>query len=69
MVNTNASLDQEYRKVASYKPLVDSYKTQITELEAKTASRGKEVEGLKWELEKAKEELKVSRIISRSGIG
>jgi hypothetical protein len=43
---------------------MESYKTQISELEGKAASRGKEVEGLKWELEKVRGELKVRGIIA-----
>lgn len=58
-MDTNAQLETEFRKVASFKPLVESYKTQITELESKSAARGKEVEGLRWELEKVRGELKV----------
>ncbi len=64
LVNTNAQLDAEFRKVASFKPLMESYKTQISELEGKAASRGKEVEGLKWELDKVRGELKVRGIIA-----
>ncbi|CAG7854040.1 Protein Hook homolog 3 Short=h-hook3; Short=hHK3 [Serendipita indica DSM 11827] len=58
LVDTNAQLDAEFSKVASFKPLVDSYKTQLGELENKAASRAKEVESLKWELEQTKGKLK-----------
>ncbi|KAF8136153.1 HOOK-domain-containing protein [Boletus edulis] len=44
LVDKNASLEEEYRKVAAFKPLMDSYKNQIAELETKVASRTHEIE-------------------------
>ncbi|KAG8768744.1 hypothetical protein FRC16_006926, partial [Serendipita sp. 398] len=58
LVDNNAQLDAEFRKVASFKPLMESYKTQLTELEAKNSARAKEMETLKWELEQTKGKLK-----------
>ncbi|KAG8811256.1 hypothetical protein FRC17_002555 [Serendipita sp. 399] len=60
LVDTNAQLDAEFRKVASFKPLMESYKTQLTELESKNSARAKEMETLKWELDQTKGKLKLA---------
>lgn len=60
LVDKNASLEEEYRKVAAFKPLMESYKTQIAELEGKAASRSKEIESLRFELEQTKTKLKIT---------
>ncbi|CCM03827.1 uncharacterized protein FIBRA_05976 [Fibroporia radiculosa] len=60
LVDKNASLEEEYRKVAAFKPLMDSYKTQISELETKASARTKELDTLRFELDQAKAKLKVS---------
>jgi protein HOOK3 len=65
LVDNNAQLDTEFRKVASFKPLMENYKNQISELESKAAARGKEVETLKWELEQAKAKQKVDISVAR----
>lgn len=59
LVDTNASLESEFRKVASFKPLMESYKQQINELEGKHTARSKEITTLKYELEQTKGHLKV----------
>ncbi|KAJ3545756.1 hypothetical protein NM688_g5588 [Phlebia brevispora] len=60
LVDKNASLEEEYRKVAAFKPLMESYKTQIGDLEAKTSARSKEIDTLKFELEQTKAKLKIT---------
>lgn len=60
MVDKNATLEEEYRKVSTYKPLVESYKAQITELETKGSSRGIELDNLRFELEQTKTQLKIA---------
>lgn len=60
LVDKNASLEEEYRKVAAFKPLMESYKLQITELESKTSSRSKEIDTLKFELDQTRSKLKMS---------
>ncbi|CAL1703949.1 unnamed protein product [Somion occarium] len=60
LVDKNASLEEEYRKVAAFKPLMESYKTQIAELETKSSSRSKELDALRFELEQTKSKLKVA---------
>ena len=60
LVDKNASLEEEYRKVAAFKPLMESYKIQIAELEGKASQRSKENDTLKFELEQTKSKLKVT---------
>ncbi|TFK82645.1 HOOK-domain-containing protein [Polyporus arcularius HHB13444] len=61
LVDKNAALEDEYRKVAAFKPLMESYKSQIAELETKTSARSKEIDALKFELEQTKSKLKVTQ--------
>ncbi|KAF8894385.1 HOOK protein-domain-containing protein [Infundibulicybe gibba] len=60
LVDKNASLEEEYRKVAAFKPLMDSYKNQIAELEAKSSARGSDIEDLKFKLEQSNTKLKIT---------
>lgn len=60
LVDKNASLEEEYRKVAAFKPLMDSYKTQIADLETKASSRTKELDTIRFELEQTKTKLKIT---------
>ncbi|KAI0798101.1 HOOK-domain-containing protein [Abortiporus biennis] len=60
LVDKNASLEEEYRKVAAFKPLMESYKNQIAELETKSSSRTKEVDALRFELDQTKTKLKIA---------
>ena len=60
LVDKNASIEEEYRKVAAFKPLMESYKTQIAELESKSSARAKEGEGFKFELEQTRIKLKIA---------
>ncbi|KAH7927726.1 HOOK-domain-containing protein [Leucogyrophana mollusca] len=60
LVDKNASLEEEYRKVAAFKPLMESYKNQISELETKVSSRTQELETSKFELEQTRTKLKIT---------
>ncbi|KAL1947543.1 hypothetical protein VTO73DRAFT_13267 [Trametes versicolor] len=60
LVDKNAALEEEYRKVAAFKPLMESYKSQIAELETKASARSKENDALKYELEQTKTKLKLT---------
>ncbi|TFK72592.1 HOOK-domain-containing protein [Pluteus cervinus] len=51
LVDKNAALEEENRKVSVFKPLLDSYKSQNTDLEAKLSSRVHEIESLRFESE------------------
>lgn len=59
-MDKNASLEEEYRKVAGFKPLMESYKNQIADLETKASSRSKEIDALKFELDQTKNKLKIT---------
>ncbi|KAG0705331.1 HOOK-domain-containing protein [Suillus ampliporus] len=60
LVDKNAALEEDYRKVAAFKPLMESYKNQIAELEGKVSTRSQEVETVKFELEQTRTKLKIA---------
>ncbi|KAF7295154.1 hypothetical protein MIND_01054100 [Mycena indigotica] len=60
LVDVNASLEEEYRKVAAFKPLMESYKNQIAELESKHSARAQELDALRFELSESKNKLKIA---------
>lgn len=60
LVDQNAALEEEYRRVSAFKPLMESYKNQITDLETKNSSRAKEIDALKYELDQSKARLKIA---------
>jgi protein HOOK3 len=60
LVDKNATLEEDYRKVAAFKPLMDSYKTQIAELETKGSTRAQEIDKLSFELEQTRAKLKMA---------
>ncbi|PPQ78150.1 hypothetical protein CVT25_015483 [Psilocybe cyanescens] len=60
LVDKNASLEEEYRKVAAFKPLMESYKTQILDLESKNSSRSQEINTLNFELEQSRTKLRIA---------
>lgn len=61
LVNKNAALEEDYRKVAAFKPLMESYKSQIADLENKHASKTQEMETLKFELDQTRTKLKITQ--------
>ncbi|KAG8700904.1 hypothetical protein FRC09_005693, partial [Ceratobasidium sp. 395] len=58
LVDKNAALEEENRKVAAYKPLMESYKTQIADLENKVTSRLTETESVRFELSQSQARLR-----------
>ncbi|KIJ29889.1 hypothetical protein M422DRAFT_36799 [Sphaerobolus stellatus SS14] len=60
LVDKNAALEEEYRKVAAFRPLMESYKTQIADLETKNSNRAKENDALKYQLEQAHTKIRIS---------
>ncbi|KAJ7849065.1 HOOK protein-domain-containing protein [Mycena olivaceomarginata] len=60
LVDKNAALEEEYRKVAAFKPLMESYKGQIAELETKHSARAQELDALRFELGETKNKLKIA---------
>lgn len=59
-MDKNALLEEEYRKVAAFKPLMESYKNQIADLESKVSSKVKELDSVKFELEQTRTRLKIT---------
>jgi protein HOOK3 len=59
LVDKNASLEEEYRKVSAFRPLMESYKSQIADLETKSSTRTKEIDSLQFELDQARTKLKI----------
>ena len=62
LVDKNAALEDEYRKVAAFKPLMESYKAQILDLETKSATKSQEMENLSFQLEELRNRLKVAMV-------
>ncbi|KAJ7771830.1 HOOK protein-domain-containing protein [Mycena metata] len=60
LVDKNAALEEEYRKVAAFKPLMESYKGQIADLETKHSARAQELDTLRFELGETKNKLKIA---------
>jgi protein HOOK3 len=59
-VDKNAALEDEYRKVSAFKPLMESYKTQIATLESKNSTMTKEADALRFDLRRTEEKLRVA---------
>lgn len=51
LLDRNTALEDEYRKVVAFKPLMEQYKSQITTLESELSSRKRENDRLQYELE------------------
>lgn len=60
LVDKNAALEDEYRKVAAFKPLMESYKTQILDLESKNSGKSQEIDSLNFELEQSRTKLRIT---------
>ncbi|GAA5909448.1 hypothetical protein JCM6882_002647 [Rhodosporidiobolus microsporus] len=60
LLDKNASLEEEYQKVSAFKPLMESYKTKLDDLESKSSSLTREAEGLRVELDRTREKLRVA---------
>ncbi|KAI8456624.1 HOOK protein-domain-containing protein [Phakopsora pachyrhizi] len=51
LLDRNTSLEDEYRKVAAFKPLMEQYKSQIVTLESQLSSQKRETDRLQYELD------------------
>ncbi|KNZ79392.1 Hook like protein [Termitomyces sp. J132] len=60
LVDKNASVEEEYRKVAAFKPLMESYKNQIADLESRNSARAQEIDAFKFELEQCQTRLRIT---------
>ncbi|TFK98999.1 HOOK protein-domain-containing protein [Pterulicium gracile] len=61
LVDKNASLEEEYRKVSGFKPLMESYKSQLAEHETARSARQKEIDTLNFDLQQAKTQLRIAQ--------
>ncbi|KAK4702513.1 hypothetical protein P7C70_g3710, partial [Phenoliferia sp. Uapishka_3] len=60
LLDKNAALEESYQKVSAFKPLMESYKTQLDTLQSKSSSVSRDNDTLRHELERAKLKLKVA---------
>ncbi|KAH8922320.1 hypothetical protein BT69DRAFT_1282370 [Atractiella rhizophila] len=60
LLEKHGSLEDEYRKISNYKPLMEQYKNQIATLEEKNAKISRENENLKFNLERTEERLRIA---------
>ena len=60
LVDKNASIEEEYPKVAAFKPLMESYKAQIIDLEMKNSAKNQEITRLNFEMEQDRTKLKIA---------
>ncbi|KAG0140160.1 hypothetical protein CROQUDRAFT_665557 [Cronartium quercuum f. sp. fusiforme G11] len=51
LLDRNASLEDEYRKIAAFKPLMEQYKTQISNLETTVSNQRRELDRSTYEIE------------------
>jgi protein HOOK3 len=49
LIDRNATVEDEYKRVASFKPLMESYKEQISELEAKASTLQRDLNAARYE--------------------
>ncbi|SPO31281.1 related to Hook protein [Ustilago trichophora] len=60
LVDRNAKLEDEYKRVFAFKPLMDSYKSQIADLESKSSNLQRDLATSKYEQEQILSRLKAS---------
>lgn len=60
LLDRNAALEEEYTKVSAFKPLMESYKTQLDTLETKSSSLSRDNDALRHQLDRTKERLRVA---------
>ncbi|SPC63362.1 related to Hook protein [Ustilago sp. UG-2017b] len=60
LVDRNAKLEDEYKRVSAFKPLMDSYKTQIADLESKSFNLQRDLATSKYEQNQILSRLKAS---------
>jgi len=51
LVDRNAAVEDEYKRVAAFKPLMESYKSQITDLETKTSNLQRDLNTARYDTE------------------
>ena len=60
LLDRNAQLEDEYRKVSAFKPLMDQYKSQVNDLEATRSTALREADELRFELDRVREKLRIA---------
>ncbi|KAI5474231.1 protein-nucleus import-related protein [Pseudohyphozyma bogoriensis] len=60
LLDKNAALEEEYKKVSAFKPLMESYKTQLDQLELKSSQLAKDNDKLRHDVQRTKEKLRAS---------
>lgn len=60
LLDKNAALEEEYKKVSAFKPLMESYKTQLESLELKSSAVARENDSLRHDVERAQGRLRVA---------
>lgn len=60
LVDRNAALEDEYKRVAHFKPLMDSYKSQIAELETKNSTLHRDLNSARYETEQITTKLRAT---------
>lgn len=57
LINRNTALEDDYKRVSAFKPLMDSYKSQIQDLELKASNLQRDLNAAKYESEQLQEKL------------
>ncbi|PWN51410.1 hypothetical protein IE53DRAFT_51456 [Violaceomyces palustris] len=60
LVDRNAALEDEYKRVSAFKPLMDSYKSQISELESKASNLQRDLNTSRYDHEQTMSRLRAS---------
>ncbi|KAE8271061.1 hypothetical protein A4X09_0g1297 [Tilletia walkeri] len=57
LINRNTALEDEYKRVSAFKPLMDSYKSQIQDLESKASNLQRDLNTARYDSDQLKEKL------------
>lgn len=60
LVDRNTAVEDEYKRVAAFKPLMDSYKGQITELETKASTLQRDLNAARYEADQVSTKLRAT---------
>lgn len=60
LIDKNAQIEDEYKRVAAFKPLMDSYKTQIADLEGKTSDLQRDLNAARYDQEQTSTKLRAT---------
>lgn len=62
LLDKNVALEEEFATASAFKPLIESYKSQLVSLESKTSNLTRENDTLRHEATRSKEKLKLIEI-------